>query len=65
MSTESTDAAYLAAQGPTFEPAVSQAVRGAIRERAPDPVLRIGEQLLQTSLAGDGGPLLPSSTERR
>ena len=63
MSTESTDAAYLAAQGPTFEPAVSQAIRGAIRERSPDPIVRIGEQLLQTGLAGDGGPLFPSSTE--
>ena len=57
------DTEYLSEQARTFEPAISAAIGGAVRERAPDSVGRIGELLLQTGLAGDGGPLLHEATQ--
>ena len=57
-----TDAAYISAHSSKFDAVVGQAIHSVIRERAPDPILRIGEQLLQTGLAVDGGPLFPSSS---
>ena len=43
------DANYLALQSATFEPAIAGALKKTVAERAPNPVARVGELLLQTA----------------
>ena len=43
------DANYLALQSATFEPAIAGALKKTVAERAPNPVARVGELLLQAA----------------